>query len=442
MFISKLMLNALKLLEEIQKLGYEAYIVGGAVRDLLLDRQIKDVDIATNCPLNILEKNFVTYSIGKSKTFGICLVRYEGEEYEIAQFRADGQYSDNRKPDSVEIGVSLREDLSRRDFTVNAMALDINGRIIDFFNGMSDLESRILRTVGNPEERFQEDYLRMIRAARFASLGFRVEAKTRLAIRKLSSKCKFITPERIQMEFEKASKYGSKEFATFIQTLSDLRILSKILPEVNCLKYYSHLKKHHPEGGVWQHTLEALKLSKPDFKIHIGVLLHDIGKPAQMDEYPLAYKGHDKAGAEIAKAVLKRLRFSNEFISEIEFVVKNHMKFFVLPLMKRSKILKFVDSPYFETLYEVAKADHGAKLGHPVEKFVEIDLKIAEEKSKPLPPPKIVDGDFIMELTGEKPGPIIGKIKKQVSEKVINENLPTTEATLKRCILESWEALK
>jgi len=213
-----------ELLEKIKLLGdFKAYIVGGTPRDIIMGQKSNDVDISTNCPMNILEKSFRTYSIGRARNCGTLCVLYRGEVFEVTQFRADGEYSDGRRPDSIKIVKNFKEDAARRDFTINSLSMDDKGTITDHFDGISDIHLKTVRTVGDPIERFKEDHLRMIRAARFASMdGFHIEEMTRRAIRKLFRLVNKVKPERIHLELIKAASKPGPQFARFITMLDDL----------------------------------------------------------------------------------------------------------------------------------------------------------------------------------------------------------------------------
>jgi len=454
MFITKTVLTAIDLLRKIHDLGFEAYIVGGAVRDILAGRETDDVDITTNCPIKILEKHFETYDIGQSKDFGICLLRYKDINYEVAQFRSDGIYSDGRHPDSVEVGVSLEEDLKRRDFTINAMAINKNGDIIDNCDGRKDLENRILRTVGDPVKRFNEDYLRMLRAARFAALGFKIESRTRRAIRKYCHNIKKITPERIRGEFYKASKYGAKEFASFIQISDNLGLLAKIIPEISVLKYYKHNLKHHPEGiTVFDHVLKCLEIARTnDFIVLMAILLHDVGKGITFseDSTGVHYYRHEQVGQIIAEDILNRLRFSNFQKDAILFAVGNHMRFNHILDMRPSKIAKLLESPYFDILVEVAWADefsrgeefmHYGEFNNKLERINEVaSLKKELVRDKALI--DMIDGNKIMTLCNLEPSPLIGKIKRSVADKIIDENISNYQEIIDDLILEIYNKME
>ena len=434
--------TGISLLKRIEDLGYKAYIVGGTPRDLILGKASEDIDIATNCPIDILEKNFKTYTIGQSRTRGIIVVMYKNRYFEVAQFRTDGSYSDGRRPDGVQIVGSFEEDVIRRDFTINALGFNSDGAIIDHVGGVSDITKRLVRAVGDPYKRFQEDHLRMIRAARFAAPeGFSLSPWTRAAIIELSELINKVTPERIRMELIKAAEKSGPQFARFVLILDDLKLLEQILPEVANMKNFEHNMKHHPEGPtVFDHVIACLNLMKEEHPYHkISVLFHDIGKCVTFEEINgnPTYRRHECYSAKIATDICDRLKFSMYHKEGIVFGVEHHMKFHHLLEMRPSKIAKLVSSTYFDTLTEVARVDefsrgekfkHASKFEEEIKRAHEIQEKWKDrvaEKSK-----KLVSGNRIMEIVGIKPGPIVGRIISQVEDHIIDNDLDPTDDKL------------
>ena len=343
----QLLEDALCLLKEIELLGYEAYIVGGMVRDFLLKKEISDIDIATNCPIENLENHFITHDIGRSKDFGILAIVFNNSVFEVAQFREDGNYSDSRRPDSIKIASSLKEDVRRRDFTVNALAMNSALEIIDYVGGQKDLENRLIRAVGDPYKRFSEDVLRIMRAARFVARDeFQLDENTRIAAQKQAENIIKVSPERIRNEFMKAGKRSGPEFAKFILSLDDLKVLPIILPELTSLKHRFHNLKHHPEGReVFIHVIECLKcLPEGDPLSKMATLLHDIGKSTafQIADGYMTFHRHEIDGAKLAEKICKRFKFNKYETDAIVFSAKNHMKFNLLLDMKPAKIARLV----------------------------------------------------------------------------------------------------
>jgi tRNA nucleotidyltransferase/poly(A) polymerase len=383
-----------KILNKLNKAKFKAYIVGGSVRDIILGNlKPHDVDIATNASIDALNRLFKTYDIGKSREFGIVTVREGSFQFEIAQFRNDGKYTDGRRPESVTVTGSFEEDAARRDFTINAMGINAKGEILDFFDGKKDIQNKILRTVGDPRQRFGEDYLRMLRAPRFAAkLGLDIEKSTEKAIQKLSTNIKDLAPERIQQELVKSAGQSGERFADYILLLDKLKLLKHIMPEVVNLKWYRENLQHHPEtrgegGTVYSHVLHALRKSGTADPIkNLAILLHDVGKgvTATQEKGLPKYLGHAKASMNLVKDLSKRLKLSNKDRDALIFAVSNHMKFHNLLKMRPSKIAKLVNDENWDVLVAVAKADemargdafmHAGEFEKIVDKAIEIKNK-------------------------------------------------------------------
>ena len=448
------------LVKTIKALGYEAYIVGGTVRDILLNTVADDIDIATNCPMEELRLKFRTHDITKKKfehlDLGVLLVSFQGTLFDVAQFRTEKGY-DGRCPSEVKFVQSLEEDVKRRDFTINALAMDEDYNVIDYVGGREDLEKRVVRSVGDPEQRFKEDYLRMMRAARFAAkTGFVLDKGTAKAIQKLANNINKMSAERISMEIIKAARMSSLEFSKFIKILSDLGLLRRILPEIDALKYLKHNLKFHPEGiTVFDHVIETIKAVSDDialsYVVKIAALLHDIGKSTTFSEgdgLPHYYR-HEQAGKGLVEDVLKRLRFMGSIADPVLFAVSNHMLFTNMDNMKRGKVARIVSHPFFRILVEVGRADSKSRgaVYHNDKEFDDQIRKFEEirnrwEKFLGAKPLNIVDGNRIMELTSLGPGRAIGKIKKAAEEKVIELSInPLDTSRIDDVILEAYHEI-
>ena len=430
-------------LSKINKAGYKSYLVGGAVRDTILGIESKDYDIATNMPIEEISKLWRSYDIGKSREFGIVTKKHKGFDFEIAQFRNDGKYADGRRPESVTITGSFEDDAGRRDFTINAMGINAKGEIIDFFDGKKDIKNKVLKTVGNPYERFGEDYLRMLRAPRFAAkLGFDIDKDTKKAIQKLSPNIQDLSPERVKDELIKAASQSGDKFAQYIKILDDLKLLKFILPEVMNLKWYKENLQHHPEtrgsgGTVYAHVMKALEKSDTKDPIqNIAILLHDIGKGVSLShsEGLPRYLRHARKSIELTNQIADRLKMSNKERNAILFAVGNHMKFHDILSMKPSKIAKLVSDDNWDVLVAVGKADElsrGEVFMHTgeFEKIVDKAIKIKEKfginiVNKQL---KIVDGNRVMKILGIGSGPKVGEIIRKVTEKIMDDNIDTND---------------
>ena len=431
--------QAIGILNKINKARYKAYLVGGAVRDTILGIHSKDYDIATNMPMKELDKMFKTYNIGKSKDFGIVVVKQGGYDFEIARWRNDGTYLDGRRPESVTITGKFKDDVERRDFTINAMGINAKGEILDYFDGKRDIKNKVLKTVGDPYKRFGEDYLRMMRLARFAAkLDFEVDKKTEKAAQKLAHNITGLPVERIKDELMKSAGQSGDKFARYIMMLDKLKLLKFILPEIVNLKWYKENLQHHPEtrgegGTVFSHVMNALKKSNSKDPIkNLAILLHDVGKGVTLSHKKglPKYLGHAKKSVDLVDIIADRLKMSNKEKEALIFAVGNHMKFHKILDMKPSKIAKLVSDDHWDVLVSTARADEfsrGETFKHAgeFEKIVDKAIKIKEkfgmkEVNKKF---KAVDGNRIQKLLNLKPGPKIGKIIKKVTEYVLDNDI-------------------
>jgi len=435
--------SAVKVLQKIDKAGYKAWVVGGAVRDIILGDKIKDVDIATNCPLVILGKIWKLYDIGRSKEFGIVVVIEGGNTFEVAGLRKDGKYENGRRPETVSFDVTIEDDLGRRDITINSMAIDKDGNIIDKFSGRRDIKNKIIRTVGDPRERFGEDYLRMMRVPRFSSkLDFDIEKETEKYIQRMSINITKLTPERLKDELLKAASQSGDKFAKYIQVLDKLKLLRCILPEVLNLKYFKESPKFHPEtigkgGTVYSHTLEALKQIGADKPIEmLATLLHDIGKGVTLNyqEGLPRYLRHAEEGIKLVNNIADRLKMSNKEREALLFGVGQHMKFNDILKMKPSKIAKLVNDENWDVLLAVAQADEFSRgevymkrkeFEETVDKAIKIKEKYnTKEVEKRM---KLVDGHHVMELLGITPGPRVGEVIRKVTDWILDNDIQDQE---------------
>lgn len=440
---------SISILEKITKMGYRAYVVGGVCRDIILGTKPKDIDIATNAPILKLEKLFKTYDIGKSKDFGIILIKEGGFSYEIAQFRQDGKYLDGRRPEDVKICQTFQQDASRRDFCINAMGIDKDGNIIDYFDGKKDIKNKVIRTVGNPSDRFAEDHLRMMRAVRFATrLNFKIEPETKKAIKQHKENIKDLAIERVKEELFKMANQSGDKFAKAILMLDDVGILDIILPEVTKMKGFLQQPEHHPEGkDVWDHTIEALKKNKVMNPIvNIAILLHDIGKTTTYVKKGKkhTFHGHAKAGKELVDTIADRLKLSNKERQAILFAVVNHMKVHRAIEMKPSKIVKLVADENWEILKAVSLADRlhlfdKKRFQDIIKKMEDIKKKWGEKTVGKVV--KIIDGKRVMQLTKIRPGPQVGLIIRKVTEWAL-DNSVKSQTELDKKILEIFKEIK
>lgn len=312
-----------KVLSALHQAGFEAYAVGGCVRDSILGRTPDDWDITTNALPGQVKQVF-RRTIDTGIEHGTVTVRYEGESFEVTTYRLDGKYEDHRHPDNVSYTRNLREDLMRRDFTVNAMAYNDRDGLVDLFGGLADLRDQVVRCVGSPRERFDEDALRVLRAVRFcAKLGFRLDPATKEAATQMAPSLSFISAERIRTELEKliTSPHPEK-----MRLAYECGITAVVLPEFDA-EMAAVQNNHHHRLTVGEHTIRTMMAAPPDRTLRWTMLLHDCGKPSvqRLDEKGVYhYHGHAAPGAEIAEKVLRRLKFDKASMRDIVHLVRNH----------------------------------------------------------------------------------------------------------------------
>lgn len=445
---SPILTAAVEVLSTLSQYG-KAYIVGGAVRDIVTgEKDPDDIDIATNVPMDTIESLFPTHDIGANKDFGILVIEYGGFSFEVAQFRRDGTYYDGRRPDTVEIVMELRTDVERRDFTINALAVDAAGNVIDYFDGAGDIKNKILRAVGDPEKRFGEDYLRMLRAVRFASrMGYEIEPATASAIRSHAGQISNIAKERITNEIVKMASQSGDRFAQAIMLLRDTGLLEHILPEVLKMDEFEHTAASHPEGNVYEHTLAALRSSKAaDPIINLAILLHDVGKidtQGFSEEGIVNYIGHVEAGMKRIDQIADRMRLDNETRIALIFATENHMKMHDILKMSDSKIVQLMLDKNWDVLYQVGLADARAR-GElfSQEEWAALDEKIAflrekfASKQEHDKIKKIVGGKLLMSMYPERaPGPWMSQAINSAVDWIINNDVDISDmAAIKQFI--------
>ncbi|QQY79335.1 tRNA nucleotidyltransferase (CCA-adding enzyme) [Keratinibaculum paraultunense] len=428
----------------LEKNGYEAYVVGGSVRDMLLNKAPKDYDIATDATPEEVESIFHDLKkINVGKEFGTIILILKEGQVEITTFRLEGAYIDGRRPSWVKFSSKIVEDLSRRDFTINAMAYNHRTGLIDPFRGKEDLKRGILRTVGNPEDRFSEDYLRILRAVRFSTqLGFIIEESTYKAAKKYSKNVSSISMERITDEFfkillcEKPSKG--------IRLLEELGILEIILPELVPAIGFDQKNPNH-EMDVYEHTLCVLDNTLPIIQLRLAALFHDIGKPHTMtiDEEGIGhFYDHDKLSAEMSKEILTRFKCSNDLIQKVYILVKEHMNHHANFSEKGlKKLIRRVGEEEIFNLIKLQKADikcskKDATINHIIDREKRI-MQIIENKETYDLKQLEINGDDLISL-GFKEGKIIGKILEYLLEKVMEEPSLNDKETLKKLALKKF----
>jgi putative nucleotidyltransferase with HDIG domain len=433
-----------RIVGQLRGAGHEAYFAGGCVRDLLLGVAAKDFDVATSAhPDAVLALFPRTFAVGAH--FGVVLVcqDVDGAEIvtEVATFRSDGAYLDGRHPSEVRFSSSPREDVLRRDFTINGMMLDpileretcnLTSSVLDYVGGKNDLRDGIVRAIGEPRLRFEEDKLRMLRAVRFAArLGYAIEPKTERAIRQLASEIGQVSRERIRDELTRMLTEGHARRA--FELLDQTGLVRQVLPEIAKLHGVQQPPEYHPEGDVWIHTLLLLEKLPTGVSPTLawGALLHDVGKPATFSHNPpdrIRFNGHVEVGVKIAHEILRRLRFSNEDCTQILSLVENHMRFGDVEKMKESTLKRFFRLPHFDEHLELHRVDSLSSHG---------DLRLyefAKRKREELPdeevrPALLVTGrDLIGE--GYAPGPRFKEMLAAAEDAQLEGRIRTREEGL------------
>ena len=393
--------------------GFESYLVGGCVRDMIAGKTPKDFDIATAAhPDQVMTLFPHSFPIGAS--FGVVTVVEEKNSFEVATFREERDYMDGRRPETLRYSRTPEEDVSRRDFTINALLYDPETfRIVDYTGGLADLRKGVLRTIGDARKRFSEDYLRMLRAVRFAvRFRFRPEPEIPAAIRQLASKLTLLSAERVRDELN-AMLCGPCPDLAF-RMLSDIGILAVVLPEIEAMHGVEQPPEFHPEGDVFEHTMLLLKhIAYPGPEIGWAALLHDIGKPVSrtVDAEGIAhFYGHEDVGAGMAEAVLRRLKMPAALIGHVTAAVRNHMRFAAVRKMRQSKWRRLIADPNFPLELELHRLDCIACHGF-LENYLWLLDRMNElrETGEPALPPPLLNG-YDLIRRGIAPGPEIGRL--------------------------------
>jgi poly(A) polymerase len=384
--------------------GHQAWWVGGCVRDLLLGSPAKDFDIATDArPDRIMD--LFPNSGRAGAHFGVVLVRDAFAQVEVATFRSDHEYSDGRRPDCVHFETDPREDVMRRDFAINGLMMNPEtGEVLDYVQGRADLERRLIRAIGNPELRFQEDHLRMLRAVRLAArLGFSIDSVTFDAIRRDHGLILRVSAERIRDELIRILTEGGARRG--FELLDESGMLADILPEVAAMKGVAQPPEFHPEGDVWTHTLLLLDgLRNPTPALALGALLHDVGKPPTFRiAERIRFDGHVEEGVLLARNIAARLRLSRDLSGRVEELIANHMRFKDVPQMKDSTLKRFLRMPDFEEHLELHRLDCAASHGR-LDNYELVRQRLAEFPEEHLRPEKLLTGTDLI-AAGYEPGP-------------------------------------
>jgi poly(A) polymerase len=436
--------------------GYQAYFVGGCVRDLLLGRNPADYDVATNAtPDEVMRLFPETYAVGAQ--FGVvlvpvrdlacnvstdeaenagtdvaCLRSPETNVVEVATFRSDIGYSDGRHPDQVRFSQSAQEDVARRDFTINGLLLDpTSNEVLDYVGGQRDLQEKIIRTIGQPQLRFNEDKLRMLRAVRFAArFGYVIEPGTFAAIQKLAAGIHQVSRERVRDELTKMLTEGQARPAFLL--LDETGLLQQVLPEISAMKGVQQPPQFHPEGDVFVHTLLLLEKLPPPGRPTLawGALLHDVGKPSTFRVAPdrIRFDGHVDVGVKMAAQICRRLRFPNDDTEQILALIHNHMRFAQVPQMKESTFKKFMRMRRFEEHVELHRLDCQASHGDLTTYRFALE-KIASIPPEAMRPRPLVSGDDLI-AAGYEPGPRFKEILSLVEDAQLEGRLQSKTSAM------------
>lgn len=428
-------MNARELAESIcarlREAGYKALFNGGCVRDLILGREPADYDICTDATPERVQQLFPG-SLAVGAQFGVIVVFEDSTQVEVATFRSDIGSADGRHPERVEFSSSPEQDVRRRDFTVNGLLMDPrDGRILDYVGGQADIKARIIRAIGQPELRFEEDKLRMARGVRFAArFGYTIEPRTFAAIQKLAAKIGQVSQERLRDELTKMLTEGAARRA--FELLDETGLLLELLPEVAKMKGVPQPPQFHPEGDVWRHTLlmlEKLPAGAPR-TLAWGVLLHDVGKPPTFrppsgPNDRIRFDEHVEVGVRVAEEICRRFRFSNDDTEQIAALVANHMRFKDVPQMRDSTLKRFARLTHFEEHLELHRLDclssHGSLSSYD---FVQAFL----EKTPPqeVRPPRLLSGEDLKQM-GFQPGPKFKEILAFVEDAQLEGRIATAE---------------
>ena len=421
--------KAIAIVRQLRQAGFEAYLAGGCVRDMLLHKEAKDYDVATNARPEEIQRLF-PHTIPVGAQFGVIIVLLEDQPIEVASFRHDGPYLDGRHPSEVRFG-TLEEDVRRRDFTVNGMVYDpIDDRVIDLVEGRKDLAARIIRAIGNPRHRFEEDRLRMLRAVRFAaSLNFTIDAATLAAIPPLASTVTQISWERIGDEITRILTEGQARRG--FELLDESGLLAVVLPEASAMKGVAQSPDYHPEGDVFTHTMLLLShLAAPSETLAYGCLLHDIAKPVciRQDGERITFYGHMEQGAAMAEAILQRLKRSRTVWERVAYLVRNHLRQVQAPQMRLSTLKRFLREDGIDELLELARIDALSSNGD-LQYYDFCRARLGEMQHDVIRPAPLLRGGDLIEL-GFKPGPLFSQILRQVEDAQLGGELSSREAAL------------
>jgi poly(A) polymerase len=434
-------LGAVYIVRMLKALGHEALLAGGCVRDRLLGVEPKDYDIATSATPEQVRAAFpASEPVGAA--FGVVLVFHAGAPYEVATFRKDGRYHDGRRPATVEF-CSPEEDAQRRDFTVNGLFYDPDrDEVLDFVGGRADLEARLLRAIGDPDARFAEDKLRVLRCVRFAcQLGFQVDEATWAAAKLHARSLGLLAWERVAVELIKILQ--SPQPRRGLEYMDEAGLVAALLPELLPMKGCTQPPQFHPEGDVWEHTLRTVQAisaqGPPSRALALAGLLHDVAKPAtRSEEDRIRFHGHEVKGAEMARAICQRLKLSHALTEAVCTLVADHLRFDPIREMRLSTLKRLLRREDFDDLAKLHKADCLASHGdlelyhYAMAKKAELEAAAGALRPEPL-----IDGADLI-AWGFTPGPLFKEILRVVEDEQLEGKL-TDKAAAKALVLGRWK---
>ncbi len=423
-----------RICEILRGAGYQALFTGGCVRDLILRRDPTDYDVATDARPEEVQRLFPG-SLAVGAQFGVIIVIEDSLQVEVATFRSDLGYADGRHPVAVKFSASPEEDARRRDFTVNGLMMDPrDGRILDFVGGQADLRAGIIRAIGDPDLRFNEDKLRMARAVRFAArLGYVIEAATRDAGVKRAPEILQVSQERLRDELTKMLTEGAARRA--FELLDETVLLPELLPEISRMKGVAQPPQFHPEGDVWTHTLLMLEQLRPGCSPTLawGVLLHDVGKPPTFAPAPgphgrIRFDEHVEVGTRMAEEICRRLRFSNDDTEQISLLVANHLRFKDVAQMRASTLKRFVRLPRFEEHLELHRLDCLSS-HRDLTCYDFVQRFLAETPPDAMRPARLLSGEDLKRM-GYSPGPVFKEILRAVEDAQLDGKIQTHQEAI------------
>ena len=420
---------AVEILQRLRGEGFQAYLVGGCVRDLVMGFDPKDYDISTDATPEQVARLFPE-SLTVGAQFGVVMVPRAEGNVEVATFRSDGRYTDGRHPDGVRYAKTPQQDVLRRDFTINGLLYDpVKEQVLDYVGGQADIHARRVRAIGDPFERFSEDRLRMLRAVRFAvRLKFSLEAAAVEAIRKQAAEIRLVSAERVRDEILKILTEGRARQG--FELLDATGLLREVLPEIKRMQGVAQPPEFHPEGDVWVHTMMMLEgLRSPTPTLALGVLLHDVGKPPTFSiRERIRFDNHAEVGAKMAEEILSRLRLSAHDTERVVELVRHHLRFMDFPRMRRSTQLRFLRLPGFDEHLELHRLD--CRASHGDLSTYEMAKRLREETPAEVirPAPLLRGGDLIVQ--GYSPGPIFKEILQAVEDAQLEGRVHTSAEAL------------